>query len=176
MPLASTRQRADHTECVPHMERIAGCFVGRAPLKRYLYRLIYPRTRRLPSTLFQQSTRRSYPEPFRRLLPQMGPLRRDSKHLQLRPARPLPHPDRIGDERIWHQYAQIFLTAVMRQSYRSGLRENAGLYRLITSAPTDELQNLLEHTPAQPFVAAGNERMFGSLRSITTSAMAHPRH
>jgi Type IV secretion-system coupling protein DNA-binding domain len=64
----------------------------------------------------------------------------------------------------------------MRQSYRSGLRENAGLYRLITSAPTDELQNLLEHTPAQPFVAAGNERMFGSLRSITTSAMAHPRH
>jgi hypothetical protein len=64
----------------------------------------------------------------------------------------------------------------MRRSYRSGLRDNAGLYRLITSAPTDELQNLLEDTPAQPFVAAGDERMFGSIRSVTTSAMAHSRH
>ncbi|MGD0494056.1 MAG: type IV secretion system DNA-binding domain-containing protein [Steroidobacteraceae bacterium] len=81
-------------------------------------------------------------------------------------------PDGTGDERTWRQYAQIFLTAVMRQSYRSGLRDNAGLYRLITSAPIDELQNLLEDTPAQPFVASGNERMFGSIRSVTISAIS----
>jgi type IV secretory pathway TraG/TraD family ATPase VirD4 len=81
-------------------------------------------------------------------------------------------PDGTGDERAWRQYAQIFLAAVMRQSYRSGLRDNERLYRLITSTPIDELQNLLEDTAAQPFVASGNERMFGSIRSVTTSALS----
>lgn len=80
--------------------------------------------------------------------------------------------DGAGEDRIWCRYAQIFLAALMRQSYRSGLRESAGLYKLVISASMDDLRNLLEGTPAQPFLVDGNDRMFGSIRSVTIAALA----
>jgi type IV secretory pathway TraG/TraD family ATPase VirD4 len=81
-------------------------------------------------------------------------------------------PDGAGEDRMWHQYAQTFLTAVMRQAHQSGIRDSGELYRLLTAAPLEELRLLLEGTPAQPFLAPGNDRMFGSTRSVTTSAVA----
>jgi hypothetical protein len=60
----------------------------------------------------------------------------------------------------------------MRQGYRSGLRDNAGLCRLVISAPIEELQNILEGTAVQPLLASGNERMFSSVRSVTTAAIS----
>jgi type IV secretory pathway TraG/TraD family ATPase VirD4 len=81
-------------------------------------------------------------------------------------------PDGAGDDRAFRQYAQIFLTAAMRQAHRAGVLDSAELYRLLVSAPLEELRLLLEGTPAQPFVAAGNDRMFGSIRSVTSSAVA----
>lgn len=81
-------------------------------------------------------------------------------------------PDGVGEGRIWHQYAQTFLTAVMRQAHAHEVRQTSELFRLLTSAPLEELQLLLEGTPAQPFVTTGNQRMFLSIRSVTTSALS----
>jgi type IV secretory pathway TraG/TraD family ATPase VirD4 len=80
--------------------------------------------------------------------------------------------DGVGEDRIWCRYAQLFLSALMRQSYRSGLRESAGLYQRVISASMDELRDLLEGSPAQPFLVDGNDRMFGSIRSVTIAALA----
>jgi type IV secretory pathway TraG/TraD family ATPase VirD4 len=81
-------------------------------------------------------------------------------------------PEGAGEDRMFRQYAQTFLAAVMRQAHCSGIRESAELYRLLASAPLEELHLLLEGTAAQPFVATGNEKMFGSVRSVTTSSIS----
>jgi type IV secretory pathway TraG/TraD family ATPase VirD4 len=77
-----------------------------------------------------------------------------------------------GEDRTWQHYAQTFLAAVLRQAKGSGVQDTTELYRILTSAPMEELRLLLEGTPAQPFAAAGNEKMFGSIRSVTLSAIA----
>ena len=81
-------------------------------------------------------------------------------------------PDGAGEDRVFRQFAQVFLAEVLRQAHRAGVRDSAESYRLLASAPLEELRLLLEGTPAQPFVAAGNDKMFGSIRSVTTSAVA----
>jgi type IV secretory pathway TraG/TraD family ATPase VirD4 len=81
-------------------------------------------------------------------------------------------PEGAGDQQIWHQYARTFLAAVLSQAHRCGIRETTELYRLLASAPLDELRILLEGTPAGPFVQGGNERMFGSIRSVTAHAVS----
>jgi hypothetical protein len=85
-------------------------------------------------------------------------------------------PDGVGDDRIWQQYGQTFLAAVLRQAYGLGIRDGAELYRLLVSAPLEELRLLLEGTAAQPFLAAGNDRMFGSTRSVTMTAVSALRY
>jgi type IV secretory pathway TraG/TraD family ATPase VirD4 len=81
-------------------------------------------------------------------------------------------PEGQGEDRIWQHYAQTFLAAVMRQAHGAGVRDSVELYRLLVAAPIEELRLLLEGTAAQPFLAAGNDRMFGSTRSVTTTAVA----
>jgi type IV secretory pathway TraG/TraD family ATPase VirD4 len=81
-------------------------------------------------------------------------------------------PDGVGEERIWRHYGQTFLTSVMRQAHAHGVRQTSELFRLLTSAPLEELQLLLEGTAAQPFVTTSNQKMFYSIRSVTTSAIA----
>ena len=81
-------------------------------------------------------------------------------------------PDGPGDDRVWTRYAQTLLAAVLRRTHSSGSRDGTELYRLLTSAPDDELRRLVDGTPAQAFLAAGNERMWGSIRSVTTAAVA----
>ena len=73
---------------------------------------------------------------------------------------------------VWQRYAQTFLSAVMREVHGTGVRDVAELYRLLTSAPLDELRVMLGGTPAQPFLESGNERMFGSIRSVAGSGVA----
>ena len=46
------------------------------------------------------------------------------------------------------------------------------LYRLLVAAETRELQKLVRGTPAQPFLDEHNSRMFDSIRSVTSSAVA----
>jgi type IV secretory pathway TraG/TraD family ATPase VirD4 len=72
----------------------------------------------------------------------------------------------------WRGYARTFLTAVVRRCVLSGRRDMADLWRLLTMAPTEELRSIIEGTPAQPFLDPDNARMFGSIRSVTGSAIA----
>jgi type IV secretory pathway TraG/TraD family ATPase VirD4 len=71
----------------------------------------------------------------------------------------------------WRGYARTFLTAVVRRCHAGG-RDVADLWRLLTMASMEELRPLVEGTPAQPFLDPDNARMFGSIRSVTGSAIA----
>ncbi|MHB8477972.1 MAG: type IV secretion system DNA-binding domain-containing protein [Steroidobacteraceae bacterium] len=72
----------------------------------------------------------------------------------------------------WRGYARTFLTAVVRRCHLSGRRDIANLWRLLTMASADELRPMIAGTPAQPFLDPDNARMFGSIRSVTGSAIA----
>jgi hypothetical protein len=81
-------------------------------------------------------------------------------------------PDGGGsDSSTWSQYARTFFSAVVQQAIVAEARDDAELYRLVTSASTEELRVMLTGTPAGPFLELGNEKMFGSIRSITSSAV-----
>jgi type IV secretory pathway TraG/TraD family ATPase VirD4 len=74
--------------------------------------------------------------------------------------------------REWRGYARTFFTAVFK---RCGRRRNCSLnelWRLLAIASNDELRPLLGDTPAQPFLEPDNARMFGSIRSVLSSAIA----
>jgi len=52
----------------------------------------------------------------------------------------------------------------------------AELWRRLAIATADELRPLVANTPAQPFLEPENARMFGSIRSVTTAALAGLEH
>jgi hypothetical protein len=63
------------------------------------------------------------------------------------------------------------LPPIARQLLRVNVRDDRALYRLIRAAPVAELKKLLAGTSAGPFLDDGSEKMFGSLRSVTSSAV-----
>jgi hypothetical protein len=85
-------------------------------------------------------------------------------------------PDQEAGDRSWRGYARTFLTAVTRQAHAAGVRDIGELYRLLVIAPTAELRTLTVGTPAQPFLEEHNGRMFDSIRSVTSSAVASLEH
>jgi len=72
----------------------------------------------------------------------------------------------------WRGYARTLLTAVIRRCHHAGWLDPVNLWRLLTTASADELRPILAGTPAQPFLDPDNARMFGSIRSVTGSAVA----
>jgi type IV secretory pathway TraG/TraD family ATPase VirD4 len=74
--------------------------------------------------------------------------------------------------REWRGYARTFLTAVLRRCHESPCRDTAHLWRLLMVASPEELRPMVADTPAQPFLETENARMFGSIRSVTGSAIA----
>jgi type IV secretory pathway TraG/TraD family ATPase VirD4 len=72
----------------------------------------------------------------------------------------------------WRGYARTVLTAVVRRCPVRGWRDTANLWRLLTMASAEELRPIVSGTPAQPFLDPDNARMFGSIRSVTGSAIA----
>ncbi len=80
-------------------------------------------------------------------------------------------PDIGGEDRIWSEYARTFLGAIAQQLVRVNVRDDRALYRLIRSAPLGELRKLLAGTAAGPFLDEGSEKIFGSLRSVASSAV-----
>ena len=78
--------------------------------------------------------------------------------------------------REWRGYARTFLTAVLRRCHEAGRHDAAELWRLIAIAPSVELRAMVAGTPAQPFLEPENARMFGSLRSVASSAAAALEH
>jgi type IV secretory pathway TraG/TraD family ATPase VirD4 len=80
-------------------------------------------------------------------------------------------PDIGGEDRIWSEYARTFFAATAQQLVRVNVRDDRELHRLIRSAPIGELRKLLAGTSAGPFLDEGSEKMFGSLRSVASSAV-----
>jgi type IV secretory pathway TraG/TraD family ATPase VirD4 len=78
--------------------------------------------------------------------------------------------DAAGQE--WRGYARTFFTAVARRCHASGRRDAEQLWRLLNVAAPEELRSVVAGTPAQPFLEPDNARMFGSIRSVTGSAVA----
>jgi type IV secretory pathway TraG/TraD family ATPase VirD4 len=85
-------------------------------------------------------------------------------------------PDHGGSERSWREYARTFLSAVVEQTRAAGIQDPSELFRLLTSAKSDELRVLLEGTTAEPFLDEHNTRMFDSIRSVTVSAVGSLRY
>jgi len=85
-------------------------------------------------------------------------------------------PDGGDPDRIWSQYARTFLSELIRQLIRAKVGNDIQLFQLVTSASEKELRELLTGTPAGPFLATGNERMFGSLRGVASSAIGVLQH
>lgn len=77
-----------------------------------------------------------------------------------------------GGASEWNGYARTFVAAVLRQCKKQGVTDSTEIWRLIATAPADELRPLLQHTAAQPFLEADNARMFGSIRSVASNAIA----
>jgi type IV secretory pathway TraG/TraD family ATPase VirD4 len=85
-------------------------------------------------------------------------------------------PDHEGADRSWRSYARTFFSAVTQQARDAGITDVAELYRLTVVADTEELRTLVRGTPAQPFLDEHNSRMFDSIRSVTSSAVAALRY
>jgi type IV secretory pathway TraG/TraD family ATPase VirD4 len=85
-------------------------------------------------------------------------------------------PDRDGQDRSWRAYARTFFTAVARQAREANITDVGELYRLLVVADTAELRTLVAGTPAQPFLDEHNNRMFDSIRSVTSSAVGVLEH
>src|SRR3984885_2659923 len=85
-------------------------------------------------------------------------------------------PDHEGTDRNWRNYARTFLTAVLRQLHRINEHDVAKLYYLLVMAPPEELRDLLEGTPAAPFLGQDNGKFFESVRSVATVHLAALEH
>jgi type IV secretory pathway TraG/TraD family ATPase VirD4 len=90
-------------------------------------------------------------------------------------------PDHDGADKTWRAYARTFMTAIIRQLWELGAKDKQyrdvnELYRLISTAETEELRILVKNTPAQPFLESGNERMFGSIRSVASANVSALEH
>jgi Type IV secretion-system coupling protein DNA-binding domain len=85
-------------------------------------------------------------------------------------------PDYEGTDRSWRQYGRTFLASILRQLHRAGEKDLAKLYWLLMIAPVDELRELLDLTPAAPFLGSDNGKFFESVRSITAAHVASIEH
>ena len=72
----------------------------------------------------------------------------------------------------WRTYARTFLSAVLRRCRFDRRGDSGELWRLLATAPVEELREIVAGTPAQPFLEPENARMFGSIRAVAVSAMA----
>ena len=80
-------------------------------------------------------------------------------------------PDSGDPDRIWSEYGRTFFSAVVRQALKLPNPNDRELFRLLTASSPDSLRVLLAGTAAAPFLEEGNERMFGSIRSVVGAAL-----
>jgi type IV secretory pathway TraG/TraD family ATPase VirD4 len=81
-----------------------------------------------------------------------------------------------ASSREWRGYARTFLAAVAQRCHQNGGGDAGELWRLLSVASSSELRKVVAGTPAQPFLDVENARMFGSIRSVTGSAVAALAH
>ena len=80
-------------------------------------------------------------------------------------------PDSGDPDRVWSDYGRTFFSAVVRQALKLPNPNDRELLRLLTASPQDSLRVLLAGTAAAPFLEEGNEKMFGSIRSVVGAAL-----
>ena len=80
-------------------------------------------------------------------------------------------PDSGDPDRSWCDYARTFFCAVVQQAIAAEIKDDGEVERLVTQASDKELRALLSKTSAGPLLATGSEKMLGSVRSITNSAI-----
>lgn len=80
-------------------------------------------------------------------------------------------PDNGDPDRVWTEYARTFFAAIVQRNIAIGVRDDKEIYRQLTAGSVEELKMVLAGTPAGPFLANGNEGMFGSVRSVASSAV-----
>jgi len=80
-------------------------------------------------------------------------------------------PDSGGSDRIWSGYARTFFTAVVQQVIAGRVTDDGEIYRLVTKGTLQEFKLLLAGTVAGPFLEDANDKMFGSVRAVTSSAI-----
>jgi type IV secretory pathway TraG/TraD family ATPase VirD4 len=85
-------------------------------------------------------------------------------------------PDYDGQDRNWRNYARTLLTATLRQIHRTSEPNLADLYSVLVTATEDDLRDLLDGTPAAPFVSKDNGKFLGSVRSIAMQHLAFLEH
>jgi type IV secretory pathway TraG/TraD family ATPase VirD4 len=85
-------------------------------------------------------------------------------------------PDHDGPDRSWRGYARTFFAAVTRQARDAGVTDVGELFRLLVIADVKEVRDLVQATPAQPFLEEHNLRMFDSIRSVASSAVGALEH
>lgn len=79
-------------------------------------------------------------------------------------------PDGTGDAKEWNSYAQTFIASVLRKLWETNRRSLQDFLYFVQAASIEELEVLLEGTPAASQLAA--ERTFGSIRTIAGNYVA----
>ncbi len=75
-------------------------------------------------------------------------------------------PDAGGSDGQWQGYAQSLASAVLLRLWQRGCGTNARLLHWLTTAPVDELAELLAGLPAHSLTEPGASRMLGVVRGI----------
>jgi len=80
-------------------------------------------------------------------------------------------PDHDGQDRNWRDFARTYVTAILRQLHRlEGPTVNT-VYNLLVTTKEEDLRDLLEGTPAAPFLGKNDGGKF--LESVQSVAMQH---
>jgi hypothetical protein len=64
----------------------------------------------------------------------------------------------------------------LRQLHRVKHNDAAELYRLLSTTPVADLRELLEDTPAGPYLAQDNDKFFGAVRAVANTHLAAVEH
>jgi len=81
-----------------------------------------------------------------------------------------------GNEGPWRNYARIFLTSLLRQLHRVKQNDVGELYTLIATTSVDDLREVLEDTPAGPYLAQDNGRFFSAVRAVANTHLSALEH
>ncbi len=80
--------------------------------------------------------------------------------------------DTAGTEKPWRNYARVFLTSLLRQLHRVRHDDVGELYRLLSVTPVEDLRDLLNDTPAGPYLLQDNGKFFGAVRAVANTHLA----
>ena len=84
-------------------------------------------------------------------------------------------PGATGELAEWRDHAQVLLRVILEHVWEQD-GTNDDILRLACNATMDELRETLAGTTAEPLCAAGNEKMFGSIRGTLTTQVGPFRY